>query len=116
MPYEFQQGKTREYRYTEFDATSTLALWTPRSGNAVAFDAITITNNGAAGTFLLAWSTASSNVPGAKIATFTVGASASISPSIALVEGTIRDAVLWGRPSSAATNSWSVTVYGFEIS
>lgn len=106
---------TREFRYTEFDATTTLALWTPRGSAAIAFDGLTITNMGAAGTFLLSWSYSSTAAPGAKIFTFGVGASSVLSPNIQLVEGTIMGAKLWGRPSSAATNSWYVTVSGFEI-
>lgn len=114
MSREFYTGKTREYRYTEFDATSTLALWTPRASATIAFDGISIANNGAAGTFLLSWSASSTAAPGARIFMFTVGASATITPFIGLVEGTIMGAPLWGRPSVGATNQWAVTVQGFE--
>lgn len=114
LSLQFYNGKTREYRYTEFDASTTLALWTPRASAVIAFDSITISNNGAAGTFLFAWSNSSSNTPGAKIFTFTVGASATVSPQIGLIEGTIMDQPLFGRPSSGATGQWSVTVTGFE--
>lgn len=115
MSFEFYNYKTREYRYTEFDATSTIALWTPRASAIVAFDGLSITNNGAAGTFLLSWSNSSSATPGAKIATFTVGSSATITPVIGMIQGTIMDQPLFGRPAVGGTNSWYVTVTGFEI-
>lgn len=115
MSSEFYPAKTREFRYTEIDATTTLALWTPRASAVIAFDGLTVANNGAAGTFLFAWSNSSSAAPGAKIMTLTVGASASISPVFGLIEGTIMDQPLFGRPSSGSTGQWCITVTGFEI-
>jgi hypothetical protein len=105
---------TRETRGVEFDASTTLALWTPRGSAVVCFDSMTISNNGASGTFALYWSFSSSSAPGAKIGVFTVGASTAIYPFFGLVEGTINGGTLWGRPSSSGTGGWSVFTTGFE--
>ena len=109
--FYLRKGLSPQYRYTEFDASTTLAIWTPTTSTKVVLTGLAITNNAAAGTFLITFG----NLAGTKISEFTVGASATVTPFIGPIESTMYDRSIFGRPSSSPTNGWRVTAYGFEI-
>lgn len=109
--FYLKAGYTLKNWYTEFDASTTLAIATPNTSMKVVITSLNITNNDAAGTFRLSFG----NLAGSKIAEFTVGASAFITPRIGAIACTAYDRSIFGRPSSSATNGWRVFATGFEI-
>ena len=109
--FYINHGYTPQNRYTEFDASTTLSIWTPTTSTRIVLTGLIITNNAAAGTFLITFG----NLAGSKIAEFTVGASATITPLIGAIECTMYDRSIFGRPSSSPTNGWRVTAQGFEL-
>ena len=109
--FYLEKGFTPQTRYTEFDASTTLSIWTPTTSTRVVLTGLTITNNAAAGTFLITFG----NLNGSRIAEYTVGASATLAPIIQAIECTMYDRSIFGRPSSSPTNGWRVTAFGFEL-
>lgn len=106
-----EHGYTPENRYTAFDATTTLSIWTPRSGNRVCLTGLSITNNAAAGTLLIVFDHPNAT----KIAEVTVGASLTITPTIGAIMSTVVGGAIFARPSSSPTNGWRVWAQGFEL-
>lgn len=109
--FYLEHGYTPQYRYQRWDATSTLAIWTPTTDTKPVITGITITNNGAAGTFLIVFN----NTTADKIAQFTVGASATITPAIQAIQGTAANIQIMGRPAVGGTDTWHVHAAGFEM-
>lgn len=110
--FYLEHGYTPQTRYQQWEALSTLAIWTPTTSTRVVLTGLTISNNAAAGTMLITFG----NLAGSKIGEFTVGASATISPAIGAIESTMYDREIFGRPStSSSTGGWRVSVQGFEL-
>lgn len=110
--YYFYPDKTPEWRYQRFDATTTLALWTPRTGNKFVLTGLHITNNAAAGTFAIFLGTTDAGPN--KVAQFTLAASSSIAPVFGPIDGSGANYILYGRPASSPTSGFHVTSTGFE--
>ena len=110
-PYYLDAGITPQTRYQRFDATTTLAIWTPTTSTRVVLTGLTITNNAVAGTILFTFG----NLAGSRIAEFAVAASTTIMPAIGSIECTAYDREIFARPSSSPSNGWSITAQGFEL-
>ena len=115
MSYDFfAKNYTPLYKYARFDAIQTTgAVWTPATGRKLVLTGLTITNNAAAGTFLLF--IGSSNVAPAKIAQFTIGASATIVPVFGPIDGSAANYILFMGTSSGGTDGSHVFATGFEV-
>lgn len=109
--FYIEHGYTPMTKYTEFDASTTLSIWTPETGKRVVITSLMISNNAAAGTMRFVFD----NTTATKIAEFTVGASTSISPLIGAIESTVVSGRIFARPSSSPTNGWRVVAQGFEL-
>ena len=109
--FYLEHGYTPMTKYTEFDASTTLSIWTPITGNRVVITALAVTNNAAAGTMRFVFD----NTASTKIAEFTVGASSTIMPLIGAIESTIVSGKILARPSVSPTNGWRVLAQGFEL-
>ena len=113
MSVFYSPGYTPEWRYQRWDATTTLAFWTPRTGNSVVLTGLNISNNAAAGTFAIFYGTTNSGPQ--IVAQFTIGASATVFPAFSPIEGTIKGGVFYGRPSSSPSDGFTLTALGFEV-
>jgi len=110
--FYLRAGYTPQVRYQSWNALSTLAIWTPTTSTRVVLTGLVVSNNAAAGTMLITFG----NLAGSKIAEFTVGASATITPFIGAIESTMYDREIFGRPSSSSsTGGWSISAFGFEL-
>ena len=110
--FYLEKGYSPQTRYQQWEALSTLAIWTPTTGTRVVLTNLTISNNAATGTFLIVFG----NTTASRIAEFTVGASLTISPYIGAIKSTALDIEIFGRPStSSSTGGWRVSAQGFEI-
>lgn len=110
--YYLEKGFTPQTRYQQWEAATTLAIWTPTTSTRVVLTGLTISNNATTGTMLITFG----NLAGSRIAEFTVGASATISPAIGAIECTAYDRTIFGRPStSSSTGGWRVSAQGFEM-
>lgn len=109
--FYLKSSRTPQWRFQSFGGAGTLAIWSPTTSTKVVLTGLTMSSN-LGGTFALYWSRSSG---GTKIAEFTVGASATISPIIGAIEGTTYDATLWGNVSATGTDGFKVTAFGFEL-
>lgn len=116
MNYYFNTGdRSPEFRYQRWDATTTLAIWTPRTGNRFVVTDLTVSPWGsvAAGTFSLFLGTTNGAPP--RICEFGLAGSAVIRPLGTTFESTGVNYILYGRPSAGGTGSHHVYVEGFEL-
>lgn len=116
MTYRFNSDKTNEYRFQKWDATTTLAIWTPRTGNRFILRNLNVQAWGAAaaaGTFALFLGSTSTNP--LKVAEFGLGGSAMIAPIAAGFESTGVNYILYGVPSAGGTSSHFAFAEGFDI-
>lgn len=107
---------SQQFRYQRWDATGTLAFWTPILNSSSTSAVIVLTglniSSNLGGTFQISQGFAvnTSNLVGE----YFVAASATISPRIFSIFGTARGAIYWGRPSVSGTNGWTVLATGYE--
>lgn len=115
MDFYFSKNKTPETRYQKWDATTTLAIWTPRTGNRLVLTDLKITPWGAvaAGTFAIYLGSTSTNP--VKVAEFGLAASAMVRVVCDALESTGVNYVLYGTPSAGGTSSHFAFAEGFEV-
>lgn len=111
----FSHGKTPEWRYQRWDATTTLAIWTPRTGNRLVVTNLHIANSASVATTFVIFMGATNSAP-ARVFEFVLGASAQISPTFGQIESTAVNYILYGRPASSPSDGIHLTATGFEFS
>lgn len=107
----YSRNFPRKTWFTAVESATTIAIVTPSTSARVVIDGIVISNNGAAGTFVIAPGYVSKSL----LACITVGASATVSPYIGEIEVKEFDRAIYFAPSTGSTNGCYVTLTGFEL-
>lgn len=108
--YYISQGFTPIAKSVTLSGAGTHSIWIPKAGYRVAVTGVSISSIDAAGTIVFYFDNGNS-----EIATYALGASATLTPTINGWESTVAGGRIFATKSAIQTDGININLEGFEI-